>query len=353
MKTAAPGLPPGFEDSLVTILADGNADAVIGVFAGMDLAAVANGDANRLLQLIAKYGYSGRTDRYARVITHLLNHWEPGLGTCALLGLGEQADALLRADAGAHELVDSEGATPLHHAAERGSLSLTETLISAGADVSAHDSSGQTPLDRALHAGPMKPAPADDVVSLLRQSGAAVDLCTLAALGDTHACQALITSGETADTRDARGCTALFRAVHNNRLTTVQLLLRAGADPNAASDDGQTPLSTGCLHALSQECDPAIVQALIESGAQMTPVAAVVTETLKDLGRYIDLDPELLNGQDHESLLGYAIHTWRKDALRLLLRRGAIPTEANWRHIERIAGDDKALVAELRALQTR
>lgn len=340
-------IPEGFDDALIDALASDNANFVDTVFDALDLGAVSAPDVNRLLQLVAKYGYSGRTDRYAAVVARLLRHWEPDLGTCALLGLAKEASAHLQAGKEALSARNDDGATPLHLAAERGVLGLTESLIKAGADVNALDAHGQTPLDRAMHAGPLKPAPADDVVALLRRSGAAVDLGTLASLGDTPGCKALIEAGERVDSCDAHGRTALFRAVRNNRPDVVSALLDLGADPNAASLDGQTPLSTGCLHTLSQECDAAILDALIKSGAHLTPIAAVVTQALDALERFIDADPDLLEG---EELLDYAIHAWRKDALRLLLKRGAKPSETNWGHIERIAADDAALGAELRGL---
>ncbi len=310
-------VPDGFDETLTEALASGNATSVDTVFDALDLGAVGATDVNRLLQLVASYGDSGRTDRYATVVARLLRHWEPDLGTCALLGLRREASAHLKHGKGGLSARNDEGATPLHLAAERGALDFTETLIQAGADVNAQDAYGQTPLDRAMHAGPLKPEPADDVVALLRRSGATVDLCTLASLGDVPGCKALIEAGEPVDSRDAHGRTALFRAVRNNRPDAVSALLDLGADPNAASSDGQTP------------------------------VAAVVTQALGALGQFIDADPGLLEGDE---LLGYAIHAWRKDALRLLLKRGAKPSATNWGHIERIAVDDAALIAELRAL---
>ncbi len=214
-------------------------------------------------------------------------------------------------------------------------------LIKAGTDVNALDAFGQTPLDRAMHAGPLKPEPADDVVALLRRSGASVDLCTLASLGDVQGCHELISAGQPADTTDAHGRTALFRAVRNNQRGAVDALISAGTDPNAAASDGQTPLSTRCLHTLSQECDADILQALLDAGAHLTPVAAVVTQSLDALERFIDDAPELI---------GYAIHAWRKESLKLLLKRGARPSATDWGHIERIAGSNAELIAELRSL---
>ena len=132
-------VPDGFDETLTEALASGNATSVDTVFDALDLGAVGAPDVNRLLQLVASYGDSGRTHRYATVIARLLRHWEPDLGTCALLGLRREASAHLKHGKGGLSARNDEGATPLHLAAERGALDLTETLIQAGADVNAQD----------------------------------------------------------------------------------------------------------------------------------------------------------------------------------------------------------------------
>ena len=50
----------------------------------------------------------------------------------------------------AAEIVLPDGLTPLHDAARENSLDMAKLLIDHGADVNATDSSGCTPLDRAL-----------------------------------------------------------------------------------------------------------------------------------------------------------------------------------------------------------
>ena len=312
---------------------------------GMDATA-----ANRILQLVAAYGYSGRTSRYQGAVRAMLaRDCRPSLASCALLGDNDEAMRILDALPDAINAIDGRGATALHYAAERGNAELTAVLCARGADVDAVDEYGQTPLANALHAGPWKPEPATDVVALLRRHGATVDFWTLAALGDTAGLTAMLARSPTlVNDRDPKGCTALFSATRNNHLVAVAALLKAGADPNGACADGQTALSTACLHTLSQECDVEIVRSLVLSGAEIILPAAIVLKDLDAVRAFVARDVSVLAGQGHESALGYAIHAWRPDALGVLIDAGARPDPANWGHIERIAGDNVGLVQDLR-----
>ena len=312
---------------------------------------VPGAEANRVLQLVGAYGVSGRTSRYEGVTEAMLAQGVvANLASCALLGLNERGLAILSARPEAVRERDENGATALHHAAERGNLELARAVCDGGAELDAVDRFGETPLAKALHAGPWKPAPAMDVVQLLRRRGATVDFCTLAALGDEATLAAQLDKGDQdIDEPDANGRSALFAACRNNRLGAVRLLLARGADTNAAAADGQTPLFTACLHMLSQECDVEIVRLLLAHGAKPTLESAIVLEDLAGIRAFVAADESLLEGHGHESALGYAIHVWRPAALRCLLELGAVPDEADWGHIERIA-KDPALLDELRGL---
>ena len=307
--------------------------------------------ANRILQRIARYGCSGRTERYCDVIDEVLAAGVvPSLSTCALLQANDLAERILAAAPSAVRETDENGATPLHHAAERGNAALAARLCELGAPLNAVDPQGETPLAKALHAGPWKPQPAVAVVEILREHGADFDLIVLAAMGDADGLATALGGGASANEADRYGRTLLFIAAHNNRLEAVRVLLGGGADPNVAARDGQTPLSTACLHTLSQECDVEIVRLLVGHGAPMTIEAAIVLEDLQAIRGFVATDAAMLDGQAHESALGYAIHAWHPASLRCLIQSGAQPNAKNWQHIERIARADTALVAELKAL---
>ena len=69
--------------------------------------------------------------------------------------------------------------------------------------------------------------------------------------------------------RSNDGSTALLWAAHWGDVKTTDLLLRAGADPNAANDFRMTPLSQACVNGSA-----ALVELLLKAGADPnTPVA--------------------------------------------------------------------------------
>ena len=304
--------------------------------------------ANRILQRIALYGYSGRTERYRDVVEHILEVGVvPTLATCALIQANDLAEEILTDTPTAVLDTDEHGATPLHHAAERGNAALAARLCELGAPLDTLDDRGETPLAKALHAGPWKNEPAAVVVEILQRHGARIDLFALAAMGDADGLLTALGAGACANEKDELGRTPLFVAARNNRLKAVRALLASGADPNLAALDGQTPLSTACLHTLSQECDTDIVRKLVNHGATLTVEASIILEDLDALRRFVADDSTVLEGQDHESPLGYAIHAWRPAALSCLIQSGGRPNAKNWAHIKRIAGASSELLAEL------
>jgi len=339
------------EQAFADMLGASDSDRLASLVASTRWRNVPDSEANRVLQLVGAYGVSGRTSRYRGVAEAILaSGVAANLASCALLGLNERGLALLAARPEVAKETDADGATALHHAAERGNLELARAICDGGADLDALNRFGETPLAKALHAGPWKPAPAMDVVELLRERGATVDFCTLAALGDeTMLAQRIDAGDQDVDEPDAHGRSALFVACRNNQLGAVRLLLHRGATAGAAAADGQTPLATACLHMLSQECDVEIVRLLLKHGAKPTLESSIVLEDLEGIRAFVAQDASLLEGHGHESALGYAIHVWRPAALRCLLELGAVPNEEDWGHIERIA-KDPALVDELRGL---
>lgn len=66
--------------------------------------------------------------------------------------------------------------------------------------------------------------------------------------------------------RDAYGQTPLMYAVDHGQLAVVTVLLAAGADPNAASDAGWTPL----MYAARAGRPVALTEALLNAGADPT-----------------------------------------------------------------------------------
>lgn len=307
---------------------------------------------NQALQLIGMYGFSGRTTRYedhVKAIVKTTGHIN--LQSCALLALNELGRKLLKQRPELANAPDQDGNTPLHATAERGNLEFAVQLIQYDAEPNAVNLQKQTPLDLALHAGPWKQNPSPQIASLLREHGAELDFHTFAKVGNHQELHELVSRCDIdIDVLDEEGRTALFHAARNNHLATVETLLSLGAIAGLSCSDGQTPLSTACLHSLSQECDSKIIDLLIHHGAEETLPAAIIRANLSRIEELVTDDPSVLDGQDHTSAIGYAIHTWRVKSLKQLLRLGAVLDERNWQHVKRISRDDQRLLSELQEI---
>ena len=309
-------------------------------------------DVNQVLQLIGMYGYSGWTERYKNQVDLILKKgFTPNLSTCALLLLDELADALLQDDPESIHTADASGQTPLHHAAERGNLRLAKLLIELGADVNALDHREESPILHALHAGPWKQTPAMDVVSVLLEAGAEIDLWTAAAMGDCERIEATLEENpEAVNEWNNDGRTALFFASRNDHVPAVKLLLSLGAEINKANEDQQSALSTATLHALSGESSPELIATLLDAGATMTLETAIVCDKLDLVKEFVTADPSLLDAEGATSPHGYAIHVWRPNVLKYLVSQGSQLSESDWEDIRTISGNDQALISELEAL---
>ena len=151
-------------------------------------------------------------------------------------GRTETAD-LLRKHGGMTVEELRAGMTPLHAAAREGLKEVVELLIAAGADVNAKDQwfgQKQTPLDFAIQ---YKTAPKPPI--LLREHG-----------GKTGA-----------------ELNALLDAAKNGDIEAVKQHLAAGADVNAKSGDGTTPLHNAAVYGHNE-----VAELLIANGAEVNAI---------------------------------------------------------------------------------
>ncbi len=125
----------------------------------------------------------------------------------------EDIARLLLAAGAAVDVVNRYEVTPLALAALNGSAGMIERLLEAGADVNRSSPEGETPLMTAARTGNRS------AMNVLLDYGAAVDAI-----------------------EEWRGQTALMWAVAQNQVEAVDVLLHAGADPNARSTGGFTPI---------------------------------------------------------------------------------------------------------------
>jgi ankyrin repeat protein len=116
-----------------------------------------------------------------------------------------------------------------------------------------------------------------DVARLLVSAGADLELecegftpLMLAALrGQDQVVGVLVERGASVHQKGDLQATALLWAANNCHLTTVQSLLRAGADPNARAEGGEVPLMIAYSSCREDKARRAIMTALIAEGADV------------------------------------------------------------------------------------
>ena len=130
---------------------------------------------------------------------------------------------------------DSDGRTPLWHAAKNGDLEAVQRLVAVeGVDIDAADQYGHTPLHLASHKG--------------------------------HECVArvLLDNGANLDAANKNGQTPLHMASYKGHESVVRLLLDKGAKVGAADRAGNTP-----LHMASVQGHESVARLLLDKGAKV------------------------------------------------------------------------------------
>ena len=256
---------------------------------------------------------------------------------CAYLGKAADAEILLERNPKLARATTGNGMTALHYAARAGHLDVAETLVRYQADVNARDSRGGTALAEACHGGPWKHDPAEDIIQLLLDHDAQVDLFQAAATGRTYLIAAILDrDGALIDNLDERRNTALFHAAHNNRLAAVKLLVERGADLNRCDAVG-----IAALHRTSGQCSDELIQYLIDHGALAHLCCYVACGDEEGTRQALARNPEAANEILYEfNALGYAIHSWQVGTLRILLAHGCTLSEEDRQHILRITGNN-------------
>lgn len=158
---------------------------------------------------------------------------------------------------------DEQGATPLHRAVQAPyqdrdplpSVEVVRALLESGADVHARDRTGVTPAARAVLLNDTAPQAAVDrsvaVLELLVEHGARLDGPCGDVMGGSFAHHSttagpvyafLLDHGAPTTDTDSLGNTPLHATVSSARPQLVELLLQRGADTAAVNQLGQTPL---------------------------------------------------------------------------------------------------------------
>jgi ankyrin repeat protein len=238
----------------------------------------------------------------------------------SLLESGEQFDINER---------DSEyGCTILMKLAEIGNLDLVRVLVDTGADVNARSNSDGFALKSAAYSGWQEVydylAPLTNIELrsdaeavlpkglLLRQrlnNYALTAFTTAAVFGNNQAISQGIASGIDINGISDSGSTALHKACWRGYTSIVEILLKAGADPNIAEDDSQklTPL----MQALALPPFKAeICQMLIKAGADINArnyenltvlMMAVIDEDVEAVKLLIEAGVDI-NARDYQGI---------------------------------------------------
>jgi len=277
-----------------------------------------------LLHLAGMYGYSGRTKRYAALVELLKARGAVvDIFAAAYLNEPKRAAELLAADRSLARAVDAAGMTALHHAAERGATEVARLLIEAGADVNARDGRGEAPIDHASHAGPWKDGSAGEIVRMLLDHGAEVDVFQAAALGDVARLRTLLDEDPArVNVRDEKNKTPLYEAAHNLHLDAVNLLLERGAELEVMTTWGETPVSTAITHSWDKG-GPEVVARLRAAGATLSLRDALCVGELPRVQELLTAQPERLKERWwDETPLHVAARWGHQDVAAYLLELG-------------------------------
>ena len=180
-----------------------------------------------LVNILLKYGCSIEV-----AVSHGIT---PVLVSAAQSGSEAMVELLLEFANADVNAVDKAGISPLAEAAECGNMTIGRMLLEHGADpnLSGHED-GMSPLLLVSQSGK------NDFITLLLMSNTETNI----------------------EARDSIGSTSLMLAAQQGHGSTVDLLLKNGADPNAVDNDGTT-----ALFFAAQEGFAKIVGTLLDKGA--------------------------------------------------------------------------------------
>jgi ankyrin repeat protein len=171
---------------------------------------------------------------------------------------------------------DKDGQTPLHLALQAGQLEVARMLIERGADVSAQDKDGQTPLHlewksfaaEATEESRLHAYRCFDVARCVSSGDkdGKTPLHLASQASEEQVARMAIERGADVSAQDKDGQTPLHLASRMGQLDIARMLIERGADVSAQDKDGQTPIhlasqlgnwkSLACLSSVARMCQP-------------------------------------------------------------------------------------------------
>jgi len=205
------------------------------------------------------------------------------LHNAAIYGHKEVGEILIANGADVN-METGDGTTPLHNAAIYGHKEVGEILIANGADVNAKDRGGETPLDEAIRNKHTETA------DLLREHGGKTGeelnvLLDAAKKGDIEAVKQHLAAGADVNAKTADGTTPLHNAAVYGHNEVAELLIANGAEVNAiivsGRNQGKTPVDLAIWRKKTETAD-----LLRKHGGKTVEELALMPPRLVQHGRF-------------------------------------------------------------------
>jgi len=166
-----------------------------------------------------------------------------------------------------------------------GNLDMVKELLGRYPSIISADASWtETAVQAAAQTGQV------EIVEYLIDHGADYDICTAAMLGNLDCMDDFLREDPNLiDARGAHGIPLLYFPVIHARSAVAEYLLQHGANPNAASPDGITP-----LHGAIMFNQPKMVLWLLEQGVEPNPVYQGKTPLAMASEKKLDVLAEIL-----------------------------------------------------------
>jgi ankyrin repeat protein len=234
---------------------------------------------------------------------------------------------------------NSSGATPLHEAVKSGKLGVIKLIIQNGADINAQDAKGNSPLHIAA---PVREHAS--VIRLLLEYGANPNLRDAHGDSPLHVLITLNRSPEIVgvlladskidvSTRNIKGQTPLFIAVHENRVALIPLLLSSGSDIFAADNSGITPFDRAMQvkgPVLDAMITPETARQTDSAGNTILHIAVRSNGDTIIIGKILDQNATVnARNREGDTALHIAARMNQKDPGEYILSRGADIFSAN------------------------